>query len=112
MNISFYDNEIDEIPIKLKEKNNGKQYKNTEYDANIINTSIPGSEIVDMVTNAIKNNKTGIRMLFYGLSGAGKSALAKYIAKKIKRPLLKKNASDILNQYLGNSEKNISEAFL
>ena len=112
MNISFYDNEIDEIPIKLKEKNNGKQYKNTEYDANIINTSIPGSEIVDMVTNAIKNNKTGIRMLFYGLSGAGKSALAKYIAKKIKRPLLKKNASDILNQYLGNSEKNISEAFI
>ena len=37
-----------------------------------------------MVTNAIQNNKSGIHMLFYGLSGAGKSALAKYIAKNIK----------------------------
>lgn len=110
MNISCYDNEIEEGLIKLQQ-NNTKKYKDAEYDASIINTSIPGNEIVDMVTNAIQNNKSGIRMLFYGLSGTGKSALAKYIAKNIKRPLLKKNASDVLNQWLGNSEKNIADAF-
>ena len=111
MNISFYDNEIEDGLIKLQQNNSAKKYKEAEYDANIINTSIPGSEIVDMVTNAIQNNKLGIRMLFYGLSGAGKTALAKYITKNIKRPLLKKNASDILDRWLGNSEKNIAEAF-
>lgn len=111
MNISFYDNEIDEGLLKLKEKNSSIKHTNSEYDETIINTSIPGREIVDMVTNAIQYNKSGIRMLFYGLSGAGKTALAKYIAKNIRKPLIKKNASDIFNQYLGNSEKNIAEAF-
>ena len=111
MNISFYDNEIDEGLIKLKEKNSESIQKDPKYDENIINTSVPGKEIVDMVTNAIEHHKSGIRMLFYGLSGAGKTALAKYIAKNIRKPLIKKNSSDIFNQYLGNSEKNIAEAF-
>ena len=111
MNISFYDNEIQEGLAKLKKKKKKIKHIDPKYDENIINTSIPGKEIVEMVSNALENNKTGIRMLFYGLSGAGKTALAKHIAKTIKKTLIKKNASDILNKWVGEAEKNIAEAF-
>ena len=111
MNISFYDNEIQEGLAKLKKKKKKIKHIDPKYDENIINTSIPGKEIVEMVSNALENNKTGSRMLFYGLSGAGKTALAKHIAKTIKKTLIKKNASDILNKWVGEAEKNIAEAF-
>ncbi len=126
MDISFYDDELEDGLAKFHElyrkkentSNNTKpktSTKNTDkYDETIINTSIPGSEIVEMVKNALENNVNGnpsIRLLFYGLSGAGKTALAKHIAKSIKRPLIKKNTSDILDQYTGNAEKNVAAAF-
>ena len=80
------------------------------YDLSILNTSIPASEIVDMVINAQifaeKNDsaESGIRMLFYGLSGTGKTELARYIAERINKKILLKRASDILGPYVGQSE--------
>lgn len=90
---------------------------NFSYDLSVLNTSIPAQEIVEMVQNAIVNdrkslsNEKGIRILFYGVSGAGKTNLAHYIAESIGRKLLCKNASDILGMYVGESEKNIANAF-
>ena len=87
------------------------------YDLSILNTTIPASEIVDMVINAQsfaeKNDseESGIRMLFYGLSGTGKTELARHIAEKINKKILLKRASDILGPYVGQSEQNIAEAF-
>ena len=75
---------------------------NSSYDLSVLNTSIPAQEIVEMVQNAIVNDRKsqgkekGIRILFYGLSGAGKTNLAHYIADTIGKKLLCKNASDIL----------------
>lgn len=56
------------------------------YDLSILNTSIPANEIVDMVQNActfaeenqLEGSEAGIRMLFYGMSGTGKTELARY----------------------------------
>ena len=90
---------------------------NSSYDLSVLNTSIPAQEIVEMVQNAIVNdrksqsNEKGIRILFYGLSGAGKTNLAHYIADAIGKKLLCKNASDILGMFVGESEKNIVKAF-
>lgn len=50
-------------------------------------------------------------MLFYGPSGTGKTALARYVAKELGRECLLKRASDLLNPYLGMSEQNVAEAF-
>ncbi len=50
-------------------------------------------------------------MLFYGPPGTGKSALAKYIAQELDRKCIIKRASDILGMYVGESEKNIRNAF-
>ena len=90
---------------------------NSSYDLSVLNTSIPAQEIVEMVQNAIVNDRKfqgkekGIRILFYGLSGAGKTNLAQYIADAIGKKLLCKNASDILGMLVGESEKNIAKAF-
>ena len=99
------------------EKQKKKLSENSAYDLSVLNTSIPADEIVDMVQNAIANDykncgeQQGIRILFYGISGAGKTNLAHYIADSIGRKLLCKNVSDILGMYVGESEKNIAKAF-
>lgn len=87
------------------------------YDLSVLNTSIPTEEIVEMIQNAIcvheqptEGNK-GIRMLFYGLSGTGKTELARYVAEKTDKKLILKKASDILGMYVGESEQKIKEAF-
>ena len=90
---------------------------NSSYDLSVLNTSIPAQEIVEMVQNAIANDRKsqgkekGIRILFYGLSGSGKTNLAHYIAESLGKGLITKNASDILGMLVGESEKNIAKAF-
>ena len=87
------------------------------YDMNALNTSLPPETIVEMIQNAETFSKknlcgeSGIRMLFYGLSGTGKTEFARYISEKLGKKLLIKRASDLLDMYVGNSEKNIRDAF-
>ena len=90
---------------------------NLSYNLSVLNTSIPAQEIVGMVQNAIANDRKshgkekGIRILFYGLSGSGKTNLAHYIAESLGNGIITKNASDILGMFVGESEKNIAKAF-
>ena len=87
------------------------------YSADVLNTSISAEEIVEMVKNAVEFEKTedsfekGIKLLFYGCSGAGKSRFAKYIAKELNMKIDAKNVSDILSKWVGESEKKLAEAF-
>lgn len=88
------------------------------YNLEILNTSTPAPELVEMIKNAIANREEnldspeGIRMLFYGLSGTGKTELARYISEKTGKRLLLKRASDILGKYVGDNEQNIKQAFM
>jgi SpoVK/Ycf46/Vps4 family AAA+-type ATPase len=91
--------------------------KNT-YNLDILNTTIPAPEIVEMIQNAITNKNEsfgqasdGIRILFYGLSGTGKTELARYISEKTGKKLLIKRVSDIIDKFVGETEQNISAAF-
>lgn len=98
---------------KKKMRDNVKK----SYDLSILQTSTPAEEIVQMVTNAqifAEMNGTddnGIRMLFYGLSGTGKTEFARYIAEKLNKKIILKRASDILGKYVGENEENIKRAF-
>lgn len=93
-----------------------KASDNSNYEVSVLNTSVPAQEIVQMVQNALENDRInhkpqGIRILFYGVSGGGKTNLAHYIADSIGKDILSKNASDILGMYVGQSEKRIADAF-
>lgn len=87
------------------------------YDLSILNTSIPADDIVSMVMNANdfaeKNGveESGVRILFYGLSGTGKTELARYIAEKLNKKICLKRVSDIMSPYVGENEQNIAKAF-
>jgi len=92
---------------------------NDSYDLEILNTSTPAEKIVRMIENAQgyaekhgKNTRnSGIRLCFYGVSGTGKTELARYIAEKLNKKIILKRASDIFGRYVGDNEKNIREAF-
>lgn len=89
----------------------------SDYDLSVLNTTIPAEEIVDMVMNAQQyaqeneKDQNGIRMLFYGLSGTGKTEFARYIAEKLNKKIILKRPSDILGKYVGDNETNIQKAF-
>lgn len=58
-----------------------------------------------------KSKRMNMNILFYGPPGTGKSELAKYISHRLDRDLLCKRASDIMNPYVGMTEKLIRDAF-
>ena len=87
------------------------------YKPEVINTSVKAEEIVNMVKNAIeysqenKSCENGIRMLFYGASGTGKTELVRYMAEKLNKQIIIQRASDILGKYVGETEASIKAAF-
>jgi SpoVK/Ycf46/Vps4 family AAA+-type ATPase len=50
-------------------------------------------------------------MLFYGPPGTGKSEFARYLSDELGRELVARRACDLLSMYVGESEKNIANAF-
>lgn len=114
---------IENIGIVLKENSSllhGEPKMRTHvkdsYDMSVLNTSISSKKIMDMLYNAKKyadkNPGTGaVRMLFYGLSGTGKTEFARYISESLGKEILLKRASDIFDKYVGGTEQNIAAAF-
>ncbi len=76
------------------------------YDPALINTEAPLAKIA----MGLKHSGEG-RLCFYGAPGTGKSAYAKYLAEYLEIPLIAKRASDIIDCYVGNTEKNIALMF-
>ena len=91
--------------------------KNSHYSLDALKTTEPVEKIVEALQNAEKwqsneyNTESGIRILNYGASGTGKTAFVENTAKLLDKPLKIVRASDILGMYVGETEKNIKEAF-
>ncbi|TFZ01852.1 ATP-binding protein [Ramlibacter humi] len=50
-------------------------------------------------------------LCFYGPPGTGKTALAEHIARSLDRPLLIKQASDLMSKFVGETEQNMAAMF-
>ena len=77
-----------------------------EFNPRFLNTDPAPEELV-----ALLRNGKGGRLLFHGPPGTGKSALGRYMARRLGRPVMVRRASDLLNKYVGETEKNLAEMF-
>ena len=50
-------------------------------------------------------------LCFYGAPGTGKTALAEHIAKSLDKPLIVKQASDLMSKYIGETEQKMAAMF-
>jgi SpoVK/Ycf46/Vps4 family AAA+-type ATPase len=58
-----------------------------------------------------RNLKKGLRALFYGSSGTGKTFAASLIGKATKRPVFGVDLSLVVSKYIGETEKNLGLLF-
>jgi len=80
----------------------------TTYDLEMLNVETRFE--IPRIVEALKVRGHGT-MCFYGAPGTGKTALAEHIAKAIGRPLIIKQASDLMSKYVGETEQNMAAMF-
>lgn len=85
------------------------------YDPGAIDADIPASDILAALESwkaqRASGGSRGLRMLFWGRPGTGKSELCRKMVEKAGLTLVEKRASDLLDKYVGESEKRIAAAF-
>jgi SpoVK/Ycf46/Vps4 family AAA+-type ATPase len=87
-------------------KQNLSAQVHTAYRLDYLNTNANIPEIL-----AGLKHRPQASFCFYGPPGTGKSQLGRHIADELGKPLLLKRASDLLNKYVGGTEKRIAAMF-
>ncbi|HZT54844.1 MAG TPA: AAA family ATPase, partial [Burkholderiaceae bacterium] len=80
----------------------------TQYDLGLVNTESRFE--VPRIVEALRRRTYGT-LCFYGPPGTGKTALAEHIAHELQRPLMIRQASDIMSKYVGETEQNMAAMF-
>ena len=65
---------------------------------------------IHRISEGLKQSKKG-RICCYGPPGTGKTAWAAWLAEQLDMPLLLRQGSDLLNPYVGGTERNIAQVF-
>jgi transitional endoplasmic reticulum ATPase len=85
------------------------------YDPEIINcdTSVPTmlKALRSWQAKGDEKDRRGLRFLFWGPPGTGKTELCKHLAKESELGLVQKRASELLSMFVGGTEKNVASAF-
>ena len=80
----------------------------TSYDLGLVNTESRFE--VPKIVEALRRKTYGT-LCFYGPPGTGKTALAEHIAHELQRPLMIRQASDIMSKFVGETEQNMAKMF-
>ncbi|MDR0547893.1 MAG: AAA family ATPase [Deltaproteobacteria bacterium] len=88
------------------------------YRPNCVNISPSVGTILDILQNLVANNRElseissqGLKFLFYGPSGTGKTELAQFLANTLNLELVHGRLSNILSPYVGESENELANMF-
>jgi SpoVK/Ycf46/Vps4 family AAA+-type ATPase len=85
-----------------------KPMDSTIFNPFLLNTDTDLTQFTDRVVGgAVK----AFSLCLYGVSGTGKSAYVRYLAKRLGLEVLHKRASDLISCWIGETEKNIARAF-
>jgi SpoVK/Ycf46/Vps4 family AAA+-type ATPase len=80
----------------------------TSYDLSLLNVETR-FEIPKIVEALGRRGRSCL--CFYGPPGTGKTALAEHIAQELQRPLMIRQASDLVSKYVGETEYNMARMF-
>ncbi|MBA2675762.1 AAA family ATPase [Ramlibacter sp.] len=80
----------------------------TTYDLEMLN--VESRFELPRIVQALKARGHG-SLCFWGAPGTGKTALAEHIAHSLERPLLVKQASDLMSKFVGETEQNMAAMF-
>ena len=80
----------------------------TTYDLEMLN--VESRFEVPRIVEALRARGHGT-LCFYGAPGTGKTALAEHIARSLDKPLLIKQASDLMSKFVGETEQNMAAMF-
>jgi len=80
----------------------------TTYDLSMLH--VESRFDVPRIVEALKARGHGT-LCFYGAPGTGKTALAEHMARALDRPLIIKQASDLMSKYVGETEQNMAAMF-
>ncbi len=80
----------------------------TSYNLELIN--VESRFTVPRIVEALKKRGHG-SLCFYGPPGTGKTALAEHIAQALQRPLMIRQASDLVSKFVGETEQNMAAMF-
>jgi SpoVK/Ycf46/Vps4 family AAA+-type ATPase len=86
----------------------GPRHVVTSYDLALLNTESHFE--VPRIVEALRRKGHGT-LCFYGPPGTGKTALTEHIAQSLQRPLLIRQASDIVSKFVGETEQNMAAMF-
>ena len=79
------------------------------FNPRLLNTDTDMERLADRLCAL---NERHFSLCLYGAPGTGKSAYARYIAERLNLEVIEKHAADLLDKYVGGSEKNIASAFV
>ena len=80
----------------------------TTYDLAMLNVETRYE--IPRIVQALKDRGHGT-LCFYGAPGTGKTALGQHIAKALAKPLIVKQASDLISKFVGDTEQNMAAMF-
>ena len=80
----------------------------TTYDLDMLN--VESRFEIPRIVEALTARGHGA-LCFYGAPGTGKTALGEYIAQQMGKPLIVKQASDLVSKYVGETEQNMAAMF-
>ncbi len=80
----------------------------TSYDLSLVHTESRFE--IPRIVEALKRKGYGT-LCFYGPPGTGKTALAEHLAHALGRPLMSRQASDIVSKFVGETEQNMARMF-
>ena len=80
----------------------------TTYDLDMLN--VESRFDIARIVEALKQRGHG-SLCFYGAPGTGKTALGEHIARAVGKPLIVKQASDLVSKFVGETEQNMAKMF-
>lgn len=97
-----------DLALGTVDSRRAERHSVTTYDLEMLNVETRFE--LPRIVEAIKARGHGT-LCFYGAPGTGKTALAEHLAKAIGRPLIVKQASDLMSKYIGETEQNMAAMF-